>query len=124
MPFYEYKCPECKLISTKTENDLQLPCSVCGYHSLKRLFSFMIKPSMPAHYNQSVGRYVTGERDFKDELKRASDRATEETGIPHSYVPVDLHDSDTFGANEEGMSAHHDRLRAEGKESSASRIII
>jgi hypothetical protein len=65
---------------------------------------------MVEHYNPTVGRYVTGQRDFKDGLKRASESATLRTGTEHNYQPADLNDMAAVGATEEGLE-HSKRVR-------------
>jgi hypothetical protein len=49
---------------------------------------------MEAHFNPAVGRHVSNGRDFRDALKRASDEASENTGMEHRYVPIDMRDRD------------------------------
>jgi len=39
------------------------------------------------HYNHAVGQYVSTDSEFRDALKRCSDRSTAETGIPHDFQP-------------------------------------
>jgi len=44
------------------------------------------------HFNHAVGKAVTNRREYLDELKRASDKQSETTGIDADYQPVDLND--------------------------------
>lgn len=111
MPIYEYQC---RLCPTKVETralDTPFHCSV----PMRRLFSFAIRRSVPDHFNHALGKYVTGNRQLRDEFKRQSDDATERTGIVHQYEPVDFRDTEALGVTDEGLAASHDRAVAEGR---------
>lgn len=139
MPIYEFKCSTCKQIYTSSQRILETPtcrmrtnltdtygsCTlVCG-GILKRVFNFNLKHSMPEHFNHSVGKHVTNESKLRDEFKRLSDAATERTGIPHNYVPVDPMDKETLGVTDEGLDATHDAMvkRGEKEETSKRRVV-
>lgn len=103
MAIYEYKCDNCNTIWTTTQYGRESsPCPDCT-RPIRRLFSFAIAKSMPDHFNDSVGRYVTNKRDLSDELKRKSEDAMERTGIPHDFQFGDLRDKDLFGVTGEGL---------------------
>lgn len=42
-------------------------------------------PAFAPHFNHAVGKYVTSDRHFRDELSRASERASETLGIDHNF---------------------------------------
>jgi len=84
--------------------------------AIVRVFSFAVKTSMPDHYNQSAGLYVTGEKELKDTYKRLSDVATERTGIPHNFVPVDHRDKQRLGVTNAGLDATYNRRKKLGME--------
>jgi len=102
---YEYRCPKCRALTTSTHRGDRLhePCGACGHSPLHRKFSVAVKPMMHEHFNKAVGKPISSMRQFKDELKAASEKATEETGIPHNYVPVEYGDREAFGATGEGI---------------------
>ena len=117
MPIYEYKCRTCGLLQhlnqpISSHRPSSLTCQ-CGQHA-KRVFGFRMGEIFHGHYNPTVGRYVTGKNDFNSALSRASDEASESTGIPHNYVPMDLRDREQVGVTEEGMAATHDARVAAG----------
>lgn len=70
--------------------------------------SVQIAPVMQAHWNASTGTIVSSPKQFERELKRSSEEATERTGIPHNYVPVDVSDTTALGVTDEGLDATYD----------------
>lgn len=64
---------------------------------------FCFQRSMEGHYNLAVGQYVSNERELRDSLKVASERATIRTGVEHRFVPVDLRDKERLNVTEEGL---------------------
>lgn len=44
---------------------------------------------MQEHFNHSVNKPISDMKQYRDQLKRASDAATESTGIPHNFQPAD-----------------------------------
>lgn len=114
MPAYEYRCDTCQsptTINTSIANyeatfaNKALVCDACdGSGLLLRVYRpFRFKLPMPDHYNPSAGQYVSGEKHLKDIFKQKSDEATERTGIPHSFAPVDLRDTEALGVTREGL---------------------
>ena len=101
MPLYEFKCRECGTISTVTTYGVIPPCQMCGSSSVKRKYSFYVEKSFVPHFNPSVGKYVSSQRQFNDELKVLSDEQTLRTGIPHNYVPTEMGDRAGFGISDE-----------------------
>jgi hypothetical protein len=113
MPSYEWRCTNPKVhhrmvftmsISEYEEQfeGMAALCRECQY-PLVRIFSFAPKRMMHEHFNLSSGTVVSDHKQFRDDLKRASERATLRTGIPHDYQPVDLGEKEALGVTEEGL---------------------
>lgn len=102
MPLYAYRCSSCQsptTIQTSIANyeehymGSRPPCQACGSGTLHRTYEpFPMKMPIPDHYSPTVGRHVSGERDFREALRVASASATERTGIEHNFQPVDMRD--------------------------------
>lgn len=115
MPIYEYKCPDCGYREMSYERGdvlhIRRPaqpvrgCLRCGQYDkpFKRVFGFSSPAMLHDHFNNTLGRGVSGMRDFREGLKIASDRATMETGIEHNYKPLEWGDHKAFGATAEGI---------------------
>lgn len=116
MPAYQYRCRHCGAVQdliqpVSTSRPPHLRCR-CG-EDARRVFGFSIAPLMEGHYNPTVGRYVSGKRDFNAALRTASSKATDSTGIVHDFQPVDLRDKTHHNITDEGMKATHDaKVRA------------
>lgn len=112
MAFYEFKCVAClTVIETMTRNHPL--CTRCDM-PMRRVFSFEIGPrEAPGHWNPSTGNYVRSNLDFKDQLKRLSDKQSEELGMTHQYEPVDL-DPKALGVTDEGMESTRKVARDKG----------
>jgi len=106
MPLYEWRCPKCHAHTTTTDNSTPPTCTLCTI-SLHRRYTFYKPAPFTPHFNVSLGRHVSSRQDFLEGLKAASDSATERTGIPHNYVPIDIADRDAFGATDESMDDYH-----------------
>lgn len=120
MPMYEFQCRECGTIlhsNSRTEQQ----CNCGG--SLKRKYGFSFKRPMQEHYNPTVGKVISSDRQFTRELKIASEQATERTGIKHSFVPVDISDKEALGVTDTGLQATHDKEVAEGKREPTRRLV-
>lgn len=103
---YTYRC-ECgaETYSTKQGDRLNQMCRSCARPGpLKRVWGFAYKQPMQPHWNNTLGRGVSGMREFNDGLKRASDEATARTGIPHNYQPVEWGDKQALGVTGEGIA--------------------
>lgn len=111
MPVYEFRCPHGDTLDTDRTPPF---CDEC-MSPMRRIWSFSFKRPMADHYNPSVGSYVRSEQDFTDKLKAMSDEATERTGIPHNYVPVDPTDRKALGVTDEGLDATYDAEVRAGK---------
>lgn len=105
MPVYEYKCGnghhlELYAPIEAASCDVGQACPMTAWSEiegeeptcgspLKRRYSVHFNSVMQEHYNHSVGKPISSMRQFKDELKRSSDRASERTGITHDFQPAD-----------------------------------
>jgi DNA-directed RNA polymerase subunit RPC12/RpoP len=101
---YAYRCTVCGK-PHGSQSRSPHPCPFCGA-SARRLWSFNARPSMPDHFNHSLGRYVTNQRDLGDGFKRASDEASERMGIEHNFQPIDradMADPSAHGVTDEGL---------------------
>lgn len=120
MPVYEYRCRKCgNQVSTTEHLEGEQLCSQCG-HRLGRVFSFGIQrtTTINSHFNHSLGRVISSERHLRDELARASEAATERTGVNHNYQPLDYRDPstrETLGITDEGLKESHDVRVLQGK---------
>lgn len=101
MPQYDYRCPECSdefsqildIEQYTRQREFPLECPSCPSHpDLKRVFSFAHQPGMESHFNPTTNSVISSSRQFASELSRASDEASQSSGIPHRYVPVDPRD--------------------------------
>lgn len=111
---YEYKCTNCgaRTHSTQRGDRLAAMCRSCGHPGpLQRVWGFSHRPGMEEHLNSTTGLPVSSMRQFKDQLKAASDKATLETGIEHDYQPREWGDHAAFGATAEGI--HESNLARE-----------
>jgi hypothetical protein len=103
MILYGYQCRECgQEYTSETRGDVlmedcapgemaphEVPCQACGHSPVKRKYSLAVHRPMHEHFNQSVGKPISSDRQFRDELKRKSDEHFLRTGIPADYQPVD-----------------------------------
>lgn len=92
MPLYDFLCgcgQESSTARGMEGNTLDKVCPNCGEPMARRFSQFGFK-RFQEHYSPAVGKVVSSERGFRDDLKRASEEATQRTGIPHSFVPVEL----------------------------------
>ena len=113
MPTYTYRCPWCNNEWDRffpfDESDTPVYCSYDGCHAEKVLSIGAFHRSMPAHYNMSVGKHVSNIREFKDDLKRASETASQRTGIAHNFTPIDMRDPAQTRATEDGLETTRKR---------------
>ena len=114
MAQYQYRCPSCRFVFvTNSRTDIP-PCPVCGSQS-RRDFVFNTTPSIPDHFNTTVGGYVSNERELRDSLKRISDEQSERVGMEHRYeylTRAEMADPIAHGVTDEGLDStyrvHHD----------------
>jgi hypothetical protein len=110
---YEYKCPVCSnaIVTGHRDDRFYATCDACGFEGdFKRVFAVNIKPPMHEHFNHAVGKPISDMKQFRDELRRKSDLASEQTGIEHRYAPIDMNDRETLGVTGDGIDESN-RLR-------------
>lgn len=116
MPIYEHRC-ECGRETTTSRpmnaDTMSKFCPECG-EAMQRLWSAPAVHRFVEHFSQATGQEVGSQRQFREQLKRASEEATIRTGIPHNYVPVDLRDKAATGVTDAGMEATHKAHRDQG----------
>lgn len=115
---YSYQCEVCggEVIDTEFRrigDTHSHTCPECG-GLLRRAVCFVFNRGMREHWNPTLGRHVTNERDFKDGLKIASESASLTTGMDHDIQPVDLRDADALGVTDEGLEHTHKVRRDTG----------
>lgn len=101
MPVYEFRCRSCGATKESLSRN-PTPCN-CG-DIFRRVFSFSTSTDLPAHFNHSVGSYVSNSRQFNDALKQKSDEASEHFGTTINYSPVDYSDRAALGVTSEGLA--------------------
>lgn len=117
MPLYEYRCPQCdtRTTSTTRADRVTRVCLSCGYSGPhQRVFSFSFKPLLHSHFNHTTGTMISDMKQMRSELSRASDAATEQTGIPHNFQPLEPGDHAASGATNEGIAESNAIRRAQG----------
>lgn len=59
-----------------------------------------------AHYNTAVGKVIANDREFKSELSRQSDEASERNQFPVEFAAIDHREArDHLGVTDEGMDS-------------------
>ena len=99
MRTWDWKCVRCGFVK---ESRLQVACPQCGDRMQKKYAVMTPGPNcfFQAHWNRSVGQWVTSRQDFTDALHRKGDEQSERLGIEHRY---ETHDhGDKIGVTEDG----------------------
>lgn len=115
MPTYGYRCPACKgygEITTTIEDRADV--IECNKHdcpgadrpsAMRRVFHppMVVRGDLDfsTHYNHALGDVVSSRADFRSELARRSDEASERLGQSVDYQPVDYRDHAPPGAAEQ-----------------------
>lgn len=123
MPTYEYICPLCRttLSDHKSFTDYdptyRPQCPTCSNFMRRNYTPPAHRPSFQPHFNAAAGKYVNSKRELQTAFDRASEAATERSGMEHRFVMHDPRDPDMkqhLGVTEQGMDETHRRRRAEG----------
>lgn len=112
MPQYQFRCDSCGNSYMVAHRSSVPPCPTCGTHP-RRVWAFTHSNSMPEHFNNAVGDFVTNKQQFYDGLKRQSEEHTIRTGVEHDYQPIDpsdMKDQSAHGVTDEGLDATHRAL--------------
>lgn len=121
MPTYEYHCPKCGATDSvfsligDYDPDSKPECIHCRVPMGRRYSPLPFQMGLEGHYNPTVGRYVTGRKDFDEGLKQASEAASERNGIPHNFQYVDMRDTEALGVTGDGLGETFRRQHHEGK---------
>ena len=124
MILYGYQCRECGQEYTSERrgnfllvNDFDKMSCTCGHYEIKRKYSVSVHRPMHEHFNTSVGKPISSDRQFRDELKRKSEEHFLRTGIPADYQPVDPTElrKQVEASDGAGLDSTNRRLVNEGK---------
>lgn len=115
MPIYDYQCELCghkfeRVFSIHEYSRTTLcPMPTCNHRSHIIITQFpgvthgMVRET---HYNKTVGKVVSNDTEFKSELSRQSDVASERNQFPVSFQPIDHHESkEHLGVTDEGLDS-------------------
>lgn len=126
---YSYVCDHC---GTDSYQDEFRPigklahnatCPLCGGLLRRAAGLPAFKHGMEEHFNVAVGRPIHSDAQFRSELARKSDQMSEQTGMDHRYVPVDMRDRAANGVTDEGLDTTAKMKRDSGLTRSTKRII-
>lgn len=114
MTIYAYQCRTCGLEADSTERGGTLgPCTAEGCDGeLKRRYMVRMDRVVHGHFNATVNRYVSGNRDFDEQLKRESERVSMYQGTEARFERVDPSDKQALGVTDEGIDASN-RIRSQ-----------
>lgn len=115
MASFEYKCLCGRRVTTRDRKPPRCPGDGITMTREWNTFAVARKPVIGSHYNHSVGSVIHSDRQFRSELARKSDEASERLGFEHNFQPVDVRDREACGVTDEGLDRVESRLRAEGK---------
>lgn len=108
MPIYEYQCrfhDEQKHIAIHSieEHDTYVPpaCPVCHETLSRDYTSISIAPVRHAHFNQAVGKVISDDKQFAQELRRKEDEMSERLGFDQHYGIADPSDTKHLGVTSE-----------------------
>lgn len=108
---YSYICKYCEtetmdLTFAKFGETINLECDTCGNPEVMRTVgNFTTHLSMPEHFNQSTGKFVTNSQSFKSQLSQKSDEMSERMNMTVKYGEVDGRDAKALGVTSEGMES-------------------
>lgn len=120
MKLQDYRCKACDqfFVGTHVLSE-QLPgleCPLCfTTGSIIKKFSVALHRPMKEHFNLATGRWESSMAGIKERFKKASEEATERTGIPHDFQPVDMRDKEALGVTDEGLDETYRRQRETGE---------
>lgn len=86
----------------------------CGGFARRIWGPVNIRLSLRAHWNNTVGQYVSNDREFRDALKRGSEEASVRTGIDHNFQPVDGREKEALGVTDHGLEEQERKHRELG----------
>ena len=92
MALYEYACDECGDFLAKFPLGAAPRTEICAGCGQARPRRYSMNPTqvMHEHWNVSAQQPISSRRQHADVLRRQSEEATERTGVPHDFQPVDV----------------------------------
>lgn len=133
---YTYFCPthgefRCATRADHTHCHLNMSCT----QPAQRRWGFSVASSFQPHFNPSLGVGVNSDREFRNNLARASEEASapginylaDGTPVPierpqHHFTPVDMRDKEALGVTNEGLPATYDRWKQLGRHDDAKKL--
>ncbi len=111
---YEYKCRVCHTPHTSTAYGREGSRCFAGEctGTLKRVYSFTTLRPMAEHFNATVGKPISSNRQFDEALKVKSAEMTDRLGFEQRYVRIE---PEQAGATQEGMEATYREQVATGQ---------
>lgn len=101
MPTYEFVCDGCSGLTfvAKTRHPTECPL---GHAQIQRRYGFAgFVRKWDGGFSPATGKYAANDREFDDQLKAASEAASEELGMEHRFRPMDPRDTAGLGVTEE-----------------------
>ena len=98
MPTHDYRCPAGHTARdvyqrladpVQATRTMRCPDPDCNLFAVKVIAMPGVKRSFAEHMNTATGKYTQTAAEHRENLKRASEKATLRTGIEHNYVPMD-----------------------------------
>lgn len=121
---YAYKCRECGARKDSEVRGDRLPdefvhtfvnangdLQACRGSFTRDYSGLQFASVMQAAYNPAVGKEISSNRKFDDDMKRASEARSLETGMEHRFERVDPSDKKALGVTDEGIDQSN-RVRA------------
>lgn len=110
MPDFKFSCQTCGSTCSEyfpiQDGPSPFPHDGCGM--FQRVWTVPnLKRAMTAHWNPSVGQYISSEQEFNEALKRGSEEMSRKTGMDHNFVAVDPNDTKSLKVNEDNLEATH-----------------
>lgn len=125
MPLYEYRCPTCDILfhhhCSIADSATPQYCPDCNTQLNKR-FNFSYHADYHEHFNTTTGTVVGSKKQFREELKYLSERATLETGVFHDFVPADITRPSDLGVTSEGLEESFRTRRDNGSHFPESKV--
>jgi hypothetical protein len=94
MPVYEYRCENDHYSSTFASFADQppnpRPCTQCDTVAHRYYGSIQFTPPVVEHFNPAVGKTISSHKQFREELKRASEAATISSGVETRFVETPI----------------------------------
>lgn len=114
---YSYKCKQCNHeTDSKHRGDTLATHNIwcqCG-GEYRRRFIIRTDAVIQEHFNNTLQRPISSNKQFDEALKVESARASLQTGMEHRYERVDPTDRKTLGVTEQGIDQSNRVRTAQG----------